>query len=145
MAKQERKETAMNPNPPQLNESDLTKFSGDDVRYVHPINPRIVYTPGIKYVADQAQAFWLVDAIASWIGSRKFLRAAQRDERIKSLHFWKLKVKPNCSAILTARADSSERPFVRQAIEYTDFPLQRIDIWAAADEQRWLLYLPSEH
>ena len=42
-------------------------------------------------------------------------------------------------------AGSGGPPFITQKIEYTDFPLDEIDIWAGFDGTRWTLYLPSEH
>jgi hypothetical protein len=125
--------------------SDLQQFTGDDVRYAHLLNRRVIYTPGVRHVAEAGQAYWLIDAIASHIGAPPMRRAIARDERIDWMHFWTLKVRSDRSAALTARADKGERPFVRQSIVYTDFPLDRIDIWAAFDGAHWTLYLPSEH
>jgi hypothetical protein len=60
------------------------------------------------------------------------------------MQFWRLTVTDE-SAVLVAEADSGEEPFIRQEIEFTDFPLEKIDIWAAFDGLHWTLYLPSEH
>ena len=128
-----------------ITHQDLSQFTGDLTRYRHWANRRVIYTPGIEYLAGHAQAYWLIDAIASYFGSQDMIRASLRDMRLSDMQFWRLDVQPDHSAILTARADSGEQPFIRQSIEYTDFPLEHVDIWAGYDGEYWTLYLPSEH
>ena len=122
----------------------LRQFTGDLERFYHPLNRRVIYTPGVQYVAQAGQAYWLIDAIASYFGSQLMQDATLIDPRHQSLQFWRLDV-TNQSAVLTANADAGETPFIRQAIPYTDFQLDHIDIWAEFDGDRWTLYLPSEH
>ena len=104
----------------------------------------MIYTPGIKHVAEQAGAYWLIDELAFAISGNPVQHAGRADPRILELHFWRLDTKDG-SAILTARADSDVEPFYCKDIPYTDFPLDWIDIWAAFDGEHWTLYLPSEH
>ncbi len=130
---------------PRLTHADLKQFSGDLDRYQHSLNRRVIYTPGVQFLAERGGAYWLIDAIASYFGDPKMSRAMARDDRLRSLQFWRLKVLDNQSATLTMRADSGEKPAITQEIPYTDFPLERIDIWAGFDGERWTLYLPSEH
>ena len=127
-----------------LQASDLRQFSGDLERFRHQFNRNVIYTPGVQYLAEQGQAYWLIDAIASYFGSDVMNQATQKDSRLRSMQFWRLEVKDD-AGILTARADDGVEPFVRQEIEYTDFPLEQVDIWAGFDGSRWTLYLPSEH
>ncbi len=125
---------------------ELQQFTGDLDRFRHPLNPRVVYTPGMRHLAERAGAYWLIDAIASWIGSPPFRQAAADDERIGSLHFWKLSVQAeNSTATLTAVVDTGEPAFITQRIRFTDFPLEVIEVWAGFDGRHWTLYLPSEH
>lgn len=124
--------------------SDLRQFTGDDQRYRHPLNPRIIYTPGVQYLAEQAGAYWLIDAIASYFGSPEMRQAMKEDARLQDMQFWRLTVE-NDSARLTTQADQEVKPFIVQVIEYTDFPLPEIQIWAGFDGTYWTLYLPSEH
>lgn len=128
----------------KLCKSDLRQFSGDMIRYVHPLNRKVIYTPGIRYVAEQGKAYWLLDAIASYFGSPIVQDAMAKDYRLKSMQFWRLVVKDE-SAVLTAEADTGVEPFITQDIPFTDFPLDQIDIWAGFDGTFWTLYLPSEH
>lgn len=127
-------------------EAELAYFTGSLERYRHATNPRVVYTPGVKHLAEEGGAYWLLDAIASWIGSHSFNRALEADPRLASLHFWRLSVdRRDDSALLAAAADAGEPPFITQHVPFTDFPLSHIEIWAGYDGTTWTLYLPSEH
>lgn len=128
----------------QLTHSELVQFTGDDIRYMHPLNKKVIYTPGVRYLANEGEAYWLIDAIASYFGSKIMNEAMNKDSRLKSLQFWRLDVNDG-KAVLTANADAGEEPFVRQEIEYTDFPLSEVEIWAGFDGSFWTLYLHSEH
>lgn len=128
-----------------LTTKDLEYFTGDDVRYRHPLNRKVIYTPGVKHVAEAAEAYWLIDAIAFWMTSQDYLHATAFDERLCYMVFWTLEVKDDQSATLVGRADSDAKPAFTQTIPYTDFPLKTVDIWAASGDQHWTLYLPSEH
>ncbi len=101
--------------------------------------------PGCTNRLHRGGAYWLIDAIASYFGDPKMDRAMAQDDRLCSLQFWHLKVRGGQSAVLTMRADSGEKPAITQAIPFTDFPLNSVDVWAGFDGTFWTLYLPSEH
>lgn len=124
---------------------ELRQFTGDLERWRHSLYRKLTYTPGVQHLAERAGAYWLIDAIASWLPSPRFRAAAQRDPHIGSIHFWKLAVGDDRSAILTAIADAGEEAFIRQDIEYTDFPLTEIDLYCAFDGEHWRLMLSSEY
>lgn len=128
-----------------ITQSDLAQFTGDLDRYQHGMNRMVVYTPGVQFLAERANAYWLIDAIASYFGSDKMKKAMLVDERLQWLQFWRLDVQENRTATLLGRADSDVDPFVCQQIPYTDFPMDHIDIWSGFDGTYWTLYLPSEH
>lgn len=130
---------------PVLTEADLRGFTGDLDRYRHPLNRSVIYTPGVRFLAERGQAYWLIDAIVSHFRSPTMRKAVADDERLQWLQFWALDVQEDNSAVLTARSDCDVEPFVQQDIQYTDFPLAHVDIWAGFDSQYWTLYLPSEH
>lgn len=125
--------------------ADLQQFTGSESFFRHPLNRKVIYTEGVQYLAKNAGAYWLIDAIASHFGSEAHRNAAASDLRIDYLHFWTLCRNDNGGATLVAKADSPEDPFIQQDIEFTDFPLDKIDIWVGFDGQHWTLYLPSEH
>jgi hypothetical protein len=125
--------------------AELRQYTGDLERYRHPLNPRLIFTPGVEFLAEEAGAYWLIDAVASWLPTRTFQHAVLSDERIGELHFWTLTVADDHSAILKAVADKDEPAFIRQEIAFTDFCLPSIDLWCGFDGKHWTLYLPSEH
>lgn len=95
----------------------------------------LVYTDGVKAHADIAEAYWLIDAVASY----------QMDlAKIQNEHggfvLWKLEVKGG-SAVLTASRDSGEEPFIKQDIEFTDHPEGEWDFW----QEGKVLIIPEEH
>lgn len=127
-------------------QQELQHFMGDLVRYRQPLNRRVIYTPGVRHVAEKAEAYWLIDAIASWISSESFNEAAEKSPLINAMHFWELNVnRSDNTAVLHAEVDVGVEPFIVQSIPFTDFPLDKISIWAAFDGSYWTLYLPSEH
>jgi hypothetical protein len=128
-----------------FNHDQLRQFTGDVIRFRHSLNRCVIYTPGVRFVAQEGGAYWLIDEIAILLGSDQLKNAVSQDPRIGSLHFWKLNVNEDHSAILTATADSDVAPFIVREIPLTDFPLDHIDIWAGFDGIHWTLYLPSEH
>jgi len=124
--------------------NDLIQFSGSDVCYRHLLNKRVLYSEGVRHLAQEAQAYWLIDAIASYFGTSVMRKAIKKDDRLSSLQFWYLNCQNN-HGTLTMVAYSGEKPAIIQEISYTDFPLDIISIWAAFDGRYWLLFLPSEY
>ena len=108
----------------------LDQFTGGDTYYRNPIG-NLRYTEGIKYLADNADCYWLIDAIGSY--QRKLLDL--------DFQFWELTVKPDYSCTLICRLDTHLAPVVRQEIEFTTFPLPEIKVWV----EQGVLLLPSEH
>lgn len=129
-----------------LSHSDLRHFTGSLERFRHPLNPRVIYTPGVRFLAEQAGAYWLLDVIASYVGSEIMKQAVVDDDRLAFMQFWRLDVLNDSGmAVVSCSADSSEDPAISQVIHFTDFPLDHVDVWAAFNGEHWTLYLPSEH
>jgi 3-hydroxy-3-methylglutaryl CoA synthase len=127
----------------------LAAFTGDLDRYRHALNRRVIYTPGVRYLAEAGGAYWLIDVIASWIGSSDFNKAVAADERIAHLHHWSLEVTGDAGTV-TAWIEDAEppfapKPFITQAIPFTDFPLPEAHLWCGFDGEYWTLFLPSEY
>lgn len=123
----------------------LRNFTGDLQRWHHPLFRKLIYTPGVRHLAERAGAHWLLDAVASWLGSEKFVAAVRQDSRVGEIHFWRLEVTARKSAVLTAVADAGEAPFIEQVIAFTDFPLAEISLYVQFDGTHWTLMLPSEY
>ena len=112
--------------------SKLTEFTGTG-RY-YRISRRHLLTDGTKYLAEQAECFWMMDAIASHLME---LGAAD----------WFVVVKTTVqnSAALMVYSDGNGHEHARQEIPYTDFPLAEQTVYACWDGEHWVLMLPSEY
>lgn len=121
-----------------LTQSDLDQFYGSENYYKNFTG--LIYTDGVKYMAEHGEAYWLIDAIGSHQLDPKLNKG-----RLRDLQFWNLTVNDNKSAVLTCRADSGVPAAVTQNIPFTDFPMKSIDIWVGRDERGRIAYLPSEH
>ncbi len=118
-------------------EAALAQFIGTEQYYRHWTG-HILYTDGVKFLADEAGAYWLIDAIASYqhrIGSSSHYAGLQ------GFQLWTLTRNKGDRAVLTCQADSNQPVLVTQEIEYTDFPLPAIKLYVEGN----VLLLPSEH
>ena len=86
------------------------------------------YTDGVKFLHESCDCYWLLIAISS-------------HKRNEPFQVWELKVKNDNSALLTMREDSDQPLLVEQKIEYTDFPLEKTELWLIDG----ILILPSEY
>lgn len=125
---------------PEALTADLAQFTGTESYYRYWLGITLL-TDGVKYLADTAGCYWLLDAI----GSHQPELAKHPDERLHELQFWRLTVNADTSAVLTCSADSGEAPAVTQRIEATDFPLPEIQIWVGVEGKERIALLPSEY
>lgn len=89
------------------------------------------YTDGAKLVAEKCNAYWLLDAIASYQTNRFRLE--------HEFQVWKLNVTEG-SAVLNCLVGDDE-VVVSQKIGYTDFPIPEMTLWCAGS----IIYHPNEH
>jgi hypothetical protein len=111
--------------------TELASFTGTECYYKHWL--RLNFTDGIKYLAEKAGAYWLIDAIASW--------QPELNESDREFQLWELTVNSDNGALLECRRDSGQPAIVTQKIDYTDFPLPSIKLFV----QNGVLLLPSEY
>lgn len=116
-----------------LLKQDLSQFTGTLNYYRHWL--RLVYTDGVKYLADEGGAYWLIDAIASY-QTRTFLK----DPMLQQFQHWKLTVHPNQTATLICERDTND-VVLTQEIDFTDFPLSEIRLYLVTG----VLMLTSEY
>ena len=111
-----------------ITKADLNQFTGTSRYYPHWFRT-IVFTDGIKFVAESVGAFWLIDVVASYqplkVGFQVW--TLRKHEEI-----WRVE----CS-------DADEKFVLAQDIEYTDFPeeLMPFEMYV----QNGVLFLPSEY
>jgi hypothetical protein len=127
---------------PEEIESGLAQFYGTEgYTRLSPLHGRLVCTDGVVWLAENAECFWLIDAIAS------YQRDAMKDESLQSIQFWKLTVKDRLGILICER-DEGDVAFT-QTIRFTNFPLPEIKIWVEAgsvgDKPVMVCLLPSEH
>ena len=122
-------------------QNNLSQAIGTSKYIKHNLNPNLVFTDGVDQLRRDADAFWLVDAIAS-------------HRRKELFQVWELKVnKDDHSAVLTMKEDSNTPELVKQEIPYTDFPLESIKFYVQeggyGTEDNWteclVLMLTSEY
>lgn len=124
---------------------NLQHFCGSENYYKHLLG--IYYTDGVRYLASNAECYWLIDAIGS------HQPRAKRIHRLTEFQLWFLHVgdahefiKPrgSNSAVLTCWEDTPShetKPVIIQQIPFTDFPLPEIKLYV----QDKILLLPSEN
>lgn len=108
----------------------LKHYQAGDTLYRHSPS-RLVYTEGVRYMAEEASAYWLIDAIMSWQTNPR----AQAEE----FQLWVLTVASNRTAELLMD-DGNGNVILRQKIAYTDFPLAEVRLYF----ENQVLLLPSE-
>ena len=100
-----------------------------------PLFRSFILTDGAKYLADAAGAWWLMDAVASHLGNYKnegFVVAKLL--RAKASNGWILRLE-----------DGNDEVLADQIIEYSNFPLDEITLYVIAQDDRWIVLLPSEY
>lgn len=128
-----------------LDLSQLDQFTGTTALYRwSSLFRNVVLTDGTKHVSEEAGAYWLFDAIASY--QPKLLR--HQDTRLHDFQVWTLTVdQEKRSAVLTCIADTGCKPAVRQEIEYSDFPATEFKLYVTVGQQGepTVIMLPSEY
>lgn len=115
-----------------LTKADLRQFTGSECWHRHSLARDILYTDGVKYVAETAGAYWLIDEIA--LAQRFDGRLAATEVQV-----WTLRVNPDRTAMLRCE-DGDDGVVLTKAIAFTDFPLDEIVMNFANN----MIYLPSE-
>jgi hypothetical protein len=119
-------------NPTEL-EQELQQFIGTE-RYYRVRND-LLATDGVKYLAEQAECFWLLDLYWSHL--------LGIDHHINP--FTALKMTVQNSAAYVVIEDGNDNVLAQQFVEYTDFPLASITLYGCWAEQEWVVMLTSEY
>jgi len=116
-----------------LSKADLAQFTGSEQWYRHGINPKVLFTDGAKFVAEQAGAYWLLDEIAI---------IQPHDKRVAAEEFqvWTLTVTAQNGGTLTCDDGNGNVIYTKQ-IEYTDFPPEGVIFYFTNNT----ILLPSEY
>ena len=115
---------------------ELPNFYGTENYFrLSPLFRTFVLTDGAKYLADAAGAWWLMDAIASHLGSYRdegFVVA--KLQRATATNGWVLRLE-----------DGNDGLLADQLIEFSDFPLDEITLYVIQQDDLRVILLPSEY
>ena len=111
--------------------TNLSQFIGTEKYY--RITSHHLLTDGTKYLAEEAECFWLMIAIASYLNTNIDDHFACATLTVK-----------DSSAVLKLD-DGNGFVFATQDIEYTDFPLDEIKLFCCYDGKHWVIMLTSEY
>jgi hypothetical protein len=113
--------------------SQLRQFTGT-TQYAR-LFANVMLTDGAIYLADNAQAWWLLDVYASYL-----LHIDGDREPFTCL---KLTVADNSAVVVIE--DGNDHLIAKQVIDYTDFPLASITLYGCWSDDVWVVMLPSEY
>ena len=111
---------------------NLRHFTGTE--QYHRFHSQTVLTDGALYLAEVARCFWLMDVFAS------HLREIVTDHGLACL---KLKLVGEGASVVID--DGDENILAQQLIEYTDFPLEEITLFACWTGEYSVIMLTSEY
>ncbi len=117
----------------KLTKADLAQFTGTENYYRHSFVRTIFYTDGIKYLAENAAAYWLIDEIA-------FLQMLPKIEN-QEFQIWQLIVNLAKNTCVLSCEDGNSNVLFSKKIFFTDFPLDEIKIYLVNN----VMLLPSEY
>ena len=110
----------------------LSHFTGTE-RY-YRISRRHLLTDGTKYLAEEAECFWMMDAIASHLS-----------EIGTADWFVLVRVTVQVTQATMVYEDGNGHEHASQEVPFTDFPLAEQTLYACWDGEHWVIMLPSEY
>ena len=119
-------------NPQAPNAATVAQFTST-AQYWR-VARQFAITDGVKYLAETAACFWLIDAAISHL-----LEIGTAD------WFVLVRVEVSGSSAVMIYEDGNGSEHARQEIAYTDLPLSSVRLYAVWDSERWVIMLPSEY
>ena len=116
-----------------LDPAIMAQFTGSEAFYQYGLKGEMLFTDGVKYVADTARAYWLLDEITL---AQRFKREVAAEE----FQLWILVVAEDRTAMLTCDDGNGHIVHSKQ-IPYTDFPIGGIKLYVC----NGVIMLPSEY
>lgn len=113
--------------------NDLLQFNGSQEYYPYY---SLLLTDGAYFLAEKAQCFWLMDVIwthsvsKQWYGKESFVTCTLTVE--------------NHQGKVTFH-DGNDNFISSQNIPYTDFPLERTQLFLVSDGSQFVVMLPGEY
>jgi hypothetical protein len=113
----------------------FSHFIGTENYYLH-FSRGFLFTDGVKVVADQFKAYWLIDVIASY--------QIRKEVRLKLFQIWTI-ASARGKANVEMQPDIDQPVLVKQQIPFTDFPEGKLIMYYIDDGSNRVLLLPSEY
>lgn len=113
--------------------NELSQFIGTENYYRYH---NLLLTDGAYYLAEAANCFWLMDAVWAhsstkrWLGKEDFISC-------------KLYVQDSVGKLTFD--DGNKNILASQHIPYTDFPLDKVQLFLVRGEGQFVVMLPSEY
>ncbi len=104
----------------------LAQATGTTGYYRHA--PRLVYTDGVRYLAEHAACYWLLDIVWSLWWEPRVAAVLRAQEHLVCTLQVDLEAQ---RGTLTASAWGSDAVLYTQIIPYTDFPLEAITLYSS--------------
>lgn len=117
---------------------ELRHFYGTE--HYYRANPGLLVTDGVKFLADNAGCYWLLDMVWSYL---PVLRKSRDTFFVVVLTKEGVR---DPGAIFSIQDDiPPNQTYAQQAVDYTDFPLDEIVMYLSATEEEFVLMLRSEY
>jgi hypothetical protein len=113
--------------------SQLRQFTGTTQYY--RILPTFVVTDGVKYLMDGAECYWLAQLYGLHLVDIDFNREP----------FTVLKLNRKGEGARIVIEDGNGKTLSYQGLDYTDFPMGEITLFASWSGEFWVAMLPSEY
>ena len=109
---------------------ELKQFTGTENYYKSALG-NLKYTDGVRYLLEKCSCYWIIDAINSY------------QHQLKEIPFqlWKIAVRVGKTGLVTCQEDTDSPVLISQELEYTDFPLDEINLYCIDG----VVLLPSEY
>ncbi len=114
-------------------EQQLSLFTGTE--HYYRMRANMLITDGVKFLAEQANCFWLLDLYWSHLTGIDF------DQH----PFTVLKMAVLKSAAIVHIEDGNDKILATQFIDYTDFPLASMRLYGCWEDGQWIVMLTSEY
>jgi hypothetical protein len=108
----------------------FSQYTGTQHYYKHFTG--ILYTDGVKAIAEHCSAYWLIDLIVSWQVYKKVNR--------ESFQQWKL-YRVAATHFKVIATDGNNNLIASQDIPFSDFPFDSCSLWLCDQ----IILLPSEY
>lgn len=118
-------------SPEEKLRRELDQFTGTSQYYRLTMTP-LKSTDGVKFLADNAECYWLISDIA--------IAYLHLQKKGKDTPFWTFTVNKDGTGVLVGEYDSGVVNY-KKKYEFTDFPLQSIKLWIFDN----VMLLPSEY